>query len=52
VETARIICKQYDIAFMSTSANKLVIVQHQTGVKDAIAQLLLELIMKHQQLLQ
>jgi hypothetical protein len=51
-ETVEATHKQYEIAFTSTSANELVMFQRQTGVKDIIAQPLLDSIIKRRQELQ
>ncbi|KAG8701329.1 hypothetical protein FRC08_004137 [Ceratobasidium sp. 394] len=51
-DTIKLIEQQYDIAFTSTSVDSLTVFQRGCGIKDAIAQPILERIMKRRQELQ
>ncbi|KAG8719357.1 hypothetical protein FRC08_003023 [Ceratobasidium sp. 394] len=51
-DTIKLIEQQYEIAFTSTSVDSLTVFQRSCGIKDAIAQPILERIMKRRQELQ
>lgn len=51
-ETRENISQQFEIAYTSTAVDKLTTFQRDTGVKDSIAQPILERIMKRRQELQ